>query len=158
MTGAPGDLDDGVTRAPMIELLWWEGCPSTEPARMQLQAALGEIGLERTEIRLVEVRTDAQAQSLSFPGSPTIRINGFDLLELARVQRAGQAPAGSVSADAERSAPACGPAAPASLTCRVYRRRDGRISPLPDPADVREALLYAVAHQCHQPLPAASPA
>ena len=26
------------------------------------------------------------------------------------------------------------------LTCRVYRLRDGRVSPTPDPADVREAL------------------
>ena len=30
--------------------------------------------------------------------------------------------------------------APAGLTCRVYRLRDGRISALPDPADIREAL------------------
>ncbi|MGO9974597.1 MAG: hypothetical protein ACLP01_17690 [Solirubrobacteraceae bacterium] len=141
-----------MTSAPVIELLWWEGCPSTEQARMQLQAALGEIGLERTEIRMVEVRTDAQAWSLDFPGSPTIRINGVDLLELARVQLAD-----SVSADAHSSAPACGPA-PAALTCRVYRRRDGRISPLPDPEDVREALLYVVAHPCHESLSAASPA
>ncbi len=145
-----------MTGARVIELLWWEGCPSTEPARTQLHAALSEIGLDRTEIRMVEVRTDAQAQSLNFPGSPTIRINGVDLLELARVQLAGSAPAGSVSADADSSAPACGPV-PASLTCRVYRRRDGRISPLPDPEDVREALLYVVAHPCHESLPAASP-
>jgi hypothetical protein len=26
------------------------------------------------------------------------------------------------------------------LACRVYRRRDGRISPLPDPEDLREVL------------------
>jgi hypothetical protein len=26
------------------------------------------------------------------------------------------------------------------LACRIYRRRDGRISPTPDPADVRDAL------------------
>jgi hypothetical protein len=29
---------------------------------------------------------------------------------------------------------------PTGLTCRVYRRRDGRYSPTPDPADLREAL------------------
>jgi len=29
---------------------------------------------------------------------------------------------------------------PNPLTCRVYRRRDGRISPTPDPDDLREAL------------------
>jgi hypothetical protein len=29
---------------------------------------------------------------------------------------------------------------PIGLTCRVYRHRDGRVSPLPDRADMREAL------------------
>jgi hypothetical protein len=29
------------------------------------------------------------------------------------------------------------------LTCRVYHRRDGRISPTPDPADVHDALAAA---------------
>jgi hypothetical protein len=30
------------------------------------------------------------------------------------------------------------------LTCRVYRLRDGRISALPDRADIREALERAI--------------
>ena len=34
---------------------------------------------------------------------------------------------------------------PTGLTCRVYRRRDGRISPTPDPADLRDALRAASA-------------
>ena len=29
------------------------------------------------------------------------------------------------------------------LSCRVYRRRDGRVSPIPDPDDLREALREA---------------
>ena len=29
---------------------------------------------------------------------------------------------------------------PVGLTCRVYRLRDGRVSPLPDPEDIRDAL------------------
>jgi hypothetical protein len=29
---------------------------------------------------------------------------------------------------------------PAGLNCRVYVRRDGRVSPTPDPQDLREAL------------------
>ena len=33
---------------------------------------------------------------------------------------------------------------PTGLTCRVYRRRDGRVSPLPDPEDVRDALAAAL--------------
>ena len=32
---------------------------------------------------------------------------------------------------------------PFSLTCRVYRTRDGRYSPLPDPEDVRAAVRRA---------------
>jgi hypothetical protein len=31
-------------------------------------------------------------------------------------------------------------AEPFSLTCRIYRLRDGRISPTPDPEDLREAV------------------
>ena len=34
---------------------------------------------------------------------------------------------------------------PFGLTCRVYHRRDGRVSPTPDPADVRAALEAAQA-------------
>ena len=29
---------------------------------------------------------------------------------------------------------------PFTLTCRVYRLRDGRVSPVPDPDDLRETL------------------
>jgi hypothetical protein len=29
---------------------------------------------------------------------------------------------------------------PAGLNCRVYARRDGRVSPTPDPQDLRDAL------------------
>ncbi len=32
---------------------------------------------------------------------------------------------------------------PAGLNCRVYARRDGRISPTPDPQDLRDALSAA---------------
>ena len=32
---------------------------------------------------------------------------------------------------------------PFSLTCRVYRLRDGRVSPTPDPEDVRAAVRRA---------------
>ena len=64
---------------------------------------------------MVEVESDEQARAERFPGSPTIRIDGEDVL-----------PAG----DGE----------PYSLTCRVYRLRDGRISPTPDPEDLREAV------------------
>jgi len=101
-----------------VELLWWEGCPSTERALETVREALTELGLEATEVRTREVRTDDEATELGFLGSPTILIDGVDLVP---------------AADDE----------PIGLSCRVYRRRDGRISPLPDPDDLREALQRA---------------
>jgi hypothetical protein len=35
-------------------------------------------------------------------------------------------------------------AEPAGLTCRVYRLRDGRVSAVPDPDDLRDALRRAM--------------
>ena len=107
--------------SPDIELLWWDGCPSTEHALSDLRAALREAGLDpELQIRMTEVRTDAEAEARRFPGSPTILINGADVQP--------------VSDDDE----------PGTLTCRIYRRRDGRISPTPDPDDLRDALRRAV--------------
>jgi hypothetical protein len=103
-----------VREAPVVELLWWEGCPSHPEALADLERVLGEEGLPR-EVELVEIESDDQAMRQRFPGSPTIRINGEDII-----------PPG----DGEQF----------SLTCRVYRLRDGRPSPTPDPEDVRAAL------------------
>ena len=97
-----------------VELLWWDGCPSHPEALDQLNRILREEGVD-TEVELVEVASDEQAREERFPGSPTIRIDGHDVI-----------PPG----DGE----------PFSLTCRVYRTRDGRVSPVPDPEDVREAV------------------
>ena len=36
---------------------------------------------------------------------------------------------------------------PVGLSCRVYRRRDGQISPVPDREDVRAALRRALRHE-----------
>jgi hypothetical protein len=107
-------------RAPHVELLWWEGCPSTERALSELRAALTELGLEDAQLESREVATDEQAAQSGFVGSPTILIDGQDV-----------APPG----DDE----------PTGLSCRVYRRRDGRISPTPDPEQLREALRRAAA-------------
>lgn len=108
-----------VSRSPRIELLWWEGCPSTEGALAQLQEILLEFGLGGTPVHKREIRTEAEAAEVGFRGSPTILIDGVDVA------------AGAEPADL---------ADPNPLTCRVYRRRDGRISPTPDPDDLREAL------------------
>jgi hypothetical protein len=101
-----------------VELLWWEGCPSTERALEAVRQSLDELGLDAVEVQTREIRTDQDAEKTGFVGSPTILIDGVDL-----VPAAGEEPIG--------------------LSCRVYRRRDGRISPLPDPDDLREALRAA---------------
>jgi hypothetical protein len=108
-----------------VELLWWEGCPSTDRALALVRDALDAAGLAGTEVRTVEVTSDAEAGALGFRGSPTIRIDGVDVTELAG-----------------RDDPAAGE--PAALTCRLYLRRDGRISPTPDPADLADAIAAAV--------------
>jgi hypothetical protein len=104
-----------------VELLYWAGCPSHPAALADLRSAMTEAGLDPQQVIVREVATDADARSEGFVGSPTIRIDGRD------VQPPGDEPT--------------------ALTCRVYRRRDGRYSPTPDPADVREALHAAAARQ-----------
>ena len=101
-----------------IELLWWEGCPSTDRALSELRGALDELGLP-DDVVMREIRTDEEAEATAFPGSPTILIDGVELMAIL-----GRA----------------GPDEPAGLNCRVYARRDGRVSPTPDPEDLREAL------------------
>jgi hypothetical protein len=103
-----------------VELLWWEGCPSTERALEAVRAALADLGRDGVEVQMREIRSDEDAQDAGFVGSPTILIDGHDLVP---------------AADEE----------PIGLSCRVYRRRDGRISPIPDPDDLREALSRAAA-------------
>jgi hypothetical protein len=108
---------------PKVELLFWEGCPSHPQALAQLREAMVEAGLDPELIEVREVDTEARAGVESFVGSPTIRVDGRD------VQDPGDEPIG--------------------LTCRVYRRRDGRISPLPDPADLRDAIHNAMTTGSH---------
>ena len=100
-----------------VELLFWDGCPSHSKALAELREAMVDVALDPSTVVVREVGTQSEAALERFVGSPTIRIDGLD------VQPAGEEPAG--------------------LTCRVYHRRDGRISPTPDPADVRDALLAA---------------
>jgi hypothetical protein len=108
---------------PEVELLWWEGCPSTERAVLELRDALRDEGLAGVEVQMREIRTDADAYEARFSGSPTILIDGADLVSIAE---SGVDPNEEIG-----------------LNCRVYRRRDGRISPTPDPDDLRVALRRA---------------
>jgi hypothetical protein len=110
--------DKGSTPSgPRVEFLSWSGCPSTPRALEELRTVLGEAGFDPEAIEVREVETDDQARAEEFVGSPTVRINGRDVEE----------PSG------ERAA----------LTCRIYRLRDGRPSPTPDPEDLRAAVEAA---------------
>jgi hypothetical protein len=102
-----------------VELLWWEGCPSHPAALEQLRQVLRDEGADPAAVELREVKSDEQAREERFFGSPTIRIDGADVVP----PQEGQ---------------------PVGLACRVYRRRDGRPSPTPDPADLRDAVREAV--------------
>jgi hypothetical protein len=101
-----------------VELLFWAGCPSHPRALAELGAAMRAIGLDPDSVLVREIHTQADAEREHFVGSPTIRIDGADV----------QPPADE----------------PAALTCRVYHRRDGRISPTPDPGEVLDALREAL--------------
>ena len=80
---------------------------------------MAELGLDPEAVEMRHVDDGRAAESEGFVGSPTIRVNGADV----------QPP---------------GPEEIAGLTCRVYRRPDGTVSPLPDPVEVREALVAAL--------------
>jgi hypothetical protein len=83
-----------------------------------LRAEMSALGLDSDAIAVREVSTDADAEREQFIGSPTIRVDGRDVQPL--------------------------PDEPIGLACRVYRLADGRISPLPDRAEVRQTLAEAM--------------
>jgi hypothetical protein len=105
-------------RTPDVELQWWEGCPSTERTLEELREVLDELGLPSAPVRTHEIKTEEDALRLGFAGSPTVLIDGEDAVSTATEE-------------------------PPGLSCRIYRRRDGAISPIPDPDDLREALRRA---------------
>jgi hypothetical protein len=97
-----------------IELLYWEGCPSWPGAIEMVREEMAAAGLDPERLIVREITTDDEAKRERFYGSPTILIDGRD------VQDPGDNPIG--------------------LSCRVYRRTDGTVSPLPDPEDIRRLL------------------
>jgi hypothetical protein len=100
-----------------VEILWWEGCPSTEEAIELVRGEMAAVGLDPDTLETREIHDDAEAEAEHFAGSPTVRVDGADAVDPKD--------------------------APVGLTCRVYRLRDGRISALPDPEDVAAALAVA---------------
>lgn len=111
-TSAASSVADGVARR--VQLLYWEGCPSHPEALALLREVIAERGLE-LEVELREVTSDAEAEALGFPGSPTILVDGRDIDE-------------------------AGADSPSALTCRIYHLPDGRVSPIPNRQQLEDAL------------------
>lgn len=100
-----------------IEFLYFEDCPSHDQALARLQQVMREENVE-SPITITKIETEDQALERQFIGSPTILINGQDIVP-----------------------PVTG--AYVGLTCRVYRLEDGRFSPLPSVLMIREAIRDA---------------
>ena len=102
-----------------IELLWFQNCPNHEAADEILAEVLGEFGLsdpvERIEVPYVEA-----GNRLTFPGSPTIRIEGVDV------------------------EPGWQPCEDCTPRCRLYLTSDG-LRGLPEKEWVRQAVRDALA-------------
>ena len=106
-----------------ITYLWWAECPSHEEGYALLREALSAEGLD-AEIFTIEIASEEDVQRYEFIGSPTFRVYGRDL---------------------DPQPVPTGAANPYALTCRAYRRDDGRIGPLPTLAWLRRALRGALA-------------
>ncbi len=100
---------------PLVEILYFEGCPNHHPAIDLVERVSRELGIE-PELRLVNVPDQASARRLRFLGSPTIRVAGLDIDPHSE----------------ERSDYA--------LSCRVFRTEAGIVGQ-PDERWLREALL-----------------
>ncbi len=82
-----------------VELRYFDGCPSWRVAEERLRSALDSTGHADTEIIRRRIETAAEAERLSFRGSPTILIDDRD-------------PFGEAGGS-------CG------LACRLYRTPEG---------------------------------
>lgn len=85
-----------------VELLYTLDCPFWDRVRSDLHRVLSEGAIE-TPIQLVLVGSQDDADFLAFPGSPTVRLNGVDVVPMP-------------------------PGTPPSMGCRVYLQPDGGLS------------------------------
>ena len=102
---------------PLVEILYFDGCPNHEPALSLVERIGRELGI-MPRIELVKVPDQAAARRLRFLGSPTIRVAGVDVDPQTE----------------ERSDYA--------LSCRVFRTEAGIVGQ-PDERWVRAALVRA---------------
>jgi hypothetical protein len=100
-------------RRPIVQILFFEGCPNHEQAQELVEQVARELGLQ-LEIALVEVPDSETAERLRFLGSPTIRVDGRDV---------------EPGADERQEF---------ALSCRVYRSEHG-FAGQPDVQSIRDA-------------------
>jgi len=61
-----------------IEVLYVPGCPNYQSTFERIQAVLVSEAV-KAGIHGIAVTTEVEAKALSFPGSPTVRVNGEDV-------------------------------------------------------------------------------
>lgn len=103
---------------PVVEILYFDGCPNHEVARALVEQVGTELGIDPT-IRCIEVPDAEAAERERFLGSPTIRVAGRDV-EPGAEQRSEY-----------------------GFTCRVFRTAAG-LGPVPDREWIASALRQAV--------------
>ncbi len=96
-----------------VELLAVEDCPHLETALRDLEGVLGR-GIIEVPVQVIFVSSQDDAEFLGFRGSPTIRINGDDVVSQ--------------------------PELPVALGCRIYRDADGRPLGSPPVESIRAAI------------------
>ena len=65
-------------RRPVVEILYFDGCPNHEPAVALVERIDRELGTN-ADVRLVNVPDPGAANRLRFLGSPTVRVDGVDV-------------------------------------------------------------------------------
>ena len=105
-------------RRPLVEILYFDGCPHYEDARTLVERVSRELGID-PELRLIDVPSDEAAQRLRFSGSPTVRVDGDDVDPNIGERRAF------------------------ARSCRVYRTEAG-FAGQPEARWVRDALERAI--------------
>ncbi|WP_406689379.1 thioredoxin family protein [Saccharopolyspora sp. ID03-671] len=94
-----------------LDILQVPDCPNVPLLQQRLQEALGDVDVEVT----VHVIDDpAAAAQAGMTGSPTLLVDGID--------------------------PFAEPGRAASVSCRLYREADGRLSGAPSVSQLRQAL------------------
>ena len=115
----PSAARETAGHGPLVEILYFDGCPNHHPAVALVGRVSRELGIE-PQIRLVNVADNEAAQKHHFLGSPTIRVGGKDV-DPQTEERTDYA-----------------------LACRLFRTEAGIVGQ-PDERWVRDALLRETA-------------